>query len=1122
MLQFILSGARGGKTTRITELIKDYSADPGRRITLIVPEQYSFTSEKNVLAYTEARKKANIDVLSFTRLGEKLVDESNFFRKKRLSDAASAVLMSLALEQNADKLELYGRQAGRKSAVNEFLSLISEFKQNGVSPDRLREVATETDSGLLSAKLRDIALIADAYDALVNERYFSPDDLLTELCAGAALDSYFEGRAVFIDSFRGFTAKELEVIGRILSSAEAVYIALCTRDLENCDDVTDLFAKTKNTAARITAIARKNGVRIAKPQLLSAKSKYNNFPPEIKRYRSPELEYIESQLFLDGSVTYDDPCENVTLCRASDIFSECRYAASAIKKLIREDGYRCRDIAVIARDISAYEMPLHSEIRKCGLDIFEDSRRPVDVSPVINAVSAAAAAAAGNYETDQLMRFLKTGLTDLSSQEISELENYCLMWRINRGKWLEDWSLNPSGFGVKTDDDIERLNELNRLRLMTVAPIEKFRNALKYGTDGHDAVAALWAFIEDTHINENLKKTAAALRADGEEAIVSELDRMWNLLIETLDELDLLTSGRKMTAKRLSETLDLMFSVKTVGSIPPGLDEITIGSADRVRLNSPKVAFILGANDGIFPDETPRSSALTLKERAIIEEYGITLSDSGEWRIADEKIIVYNSLCCASEKLFISCSCNSESGDELTPCEFYNKILSSFSQIRELDAQSLDDLYYTQGKQTAFEQFALSRDEVFRASAKEYFASDRLYDGRMSALERVRKGRNFKFADKNTAAEFFGKNMHVSASKLEQYYRCAFSYFCKYGLGIYPNKTAELDGMQRGTVIHYVMEHILKDHGRDELSEMSERDVRLAVNGYMKDCLVNMYGGSRPDDRVLYAYDKLKDSVCKVVMRLIEEFSHTDFVPVDFELPIGYNGEIMPYTLSDESGKVSIEGVVDRVDLAEDGGKTWFRIIDYKSSGKAFKLTDVINGMNLQMLIYLLALSANGGSRYGKKILPAGLLYYTASAPYVSVNRNASDEEIKKEEQKSGKMNGIVLEDPRIIQLMEHEAGGVFIPASIDPKGKLSGSFISAKALNGLKKRVDALILNMADELREGNIDALPAKEVTTCNFCDYKSVCGFEDDIPVRPFDNTDEKSLKLLLEQEGEEGAQ
>lgn len=1125
MLYLILSRAGGGKTVHIMNLIEQFAKGGRKKLTLIVPEQFSFMSEKLMLEKFGAKTMADIDVLSFTSLGEKLVGRPALHERRRLDDSARAVLMRMALDAVKDKLCLYGNHTAKKSVISEFIALSSEFKQNAVSTDSVRLALASEKDGLLKMKLSDIATVLDAYDAMVAGSYFNPDDLLDELYDILPENEYFKDRLVFIDAFRGFTVQEYKIIERMLSKSAAVYVTLCTDNLQNSDDETELFAHTKRTAHRLIEAAKKTGAPVAKPQYLSMRSKFNNFPPVFERYASPELRALEQELFSPAPNVYEEECGNITLCKAADIYAECEYIACTAKKLIRENGYRCRDIAVIARDSSAYEAPLRSALKKCGVGVFDDSRQPVDTSPVVNLVVCAVAIADGGFDTETVMRYLKTELTDFTAEEISQVENYCYLWQINRGGWLKDWQQHPKGFGEEmTPDDTAELDALNALRRRIVAPLCDLRDKLE-STNGAEAAKAVYEFLERTNTPENLKKLAVSLAESGETGIAIELDRIWNVVMDMLDSVATVAAERTVTAKEFADIFDLMLGVQTVGNLPQGLDEITIGSADRIRTVTPKAVFIVGANSGVFPALPSTGSTLTDKDRRRLSEIGIELADYGEYKLAEEKLIAYNAFCCASHKLYVCCPERNSQNEQLAPSELYTKIKNLFPKCSEVDASCLEGLYYIEGESLAFEQLAKNRSEAntLGATLEEYFSGREDFAGRFAALERAGGLRDFAFTDKEAARKLFGDNLFISASRVESFYKCPFSYFCRYGIKAMPRKVAELDPMQRGNVIHHVLEKLLMNYDADALIAMHGDELLDVISSLMNEYLMAKLDGSQRDERFLHLYRKLALTVRDVAERLIKELALSDFRPVDFELSIGFDGEIPPYEVATANGKVSISGAIDRVDSAVINGKTYLRVVDYKSSGKAFKLSDVLQGLNMQMFIYLFALWQNGKDKYGE-ITPAGVLYYPANSPLVSVERSEAPEDVAVKKQKRCRMQGIVLNDCDVVVAMDKTSGGLYIPVDFNAKGEMKGSLIRLSQLEKLKEKADGILVEMADALHGGRIEAVPAYGASyknVCKYCDYKSVCSYEEDIPVKELIDTDlDEALRNLEEGDEQNG--
>ena len=634
---------------------------------------------------------------------------------------------------------------------------------------------------------------------------------------------------------------------------------------------------------------------------------------------------------------------------------------------------------------------------------------------------------------------------------------------------------------------------------------------------GEDAAAAVFAFLEKIDAAENIRILAKALAAKGESALALELERLWDVVIDMLEGIETLTRGRHLTAKEFADMFELMLGVQTVGSLPQGLDEITIGSADRIRTVAPKIVFIAGANSGVFPALPSSGSALTDKDRRKMSELGIELSDFGEYKLAEEKLIAYNAFCCASDKLFVCCPEKNSKGEQLNPSELYTKIRTLFPDCREVIAEEENGMYFVEGKELAFEQLAKNKryNNSLYASLCEYFGRDSEYSGKISALDKASGNRDFRIENPEAAEALFGRDMYMSASRVESYYKCPFSYFCRYGIKAMPRKIAELDPTQRGNIIHYALEKLLTDFDREALTAMTFEDIHGYINPLLNEYLNTKLDGENRSERFIYLFNKLIYSVCDVAERLIKELSQSTFTPADFELKIGNDGEIPAYEVKTENGKIIISGAIDRVDEAIIDGKKYIRIVDYKSSGKDFRLSDVVQGLNMQMLIYLFTLWENGKNKYGE-FTPAGVLYYPANSPLVSVSRGTTDEEIEAERQKKCTMTGIVLDNSEVIKAMDSTESGTYIPVRYKG-GEFIGSLIGLTQLEKLKEKADSVLAEMADALHSGSIEAVPAFGESykyVCDYCDYKAVCSYEDNIPQRILLDDDLKTVIENLE--------
>lgn len=1122
MLHLVTGRIGCGKTQRIYSEIETLIKSGKTEILLLVPEQYSFETEKNIVSQMGAHRADCVSVFSFTFLAKHLLKIYGSANLPEIDDSIRAVLMSLTLEQVGDKLDLYSKSKYSQGFITEMMGMIKEFSQCAVSPDDLYNSCEEMEDGILKSKMRELSLIARAYSALLEQSWFDDETSLDRLHGIIDSVDWFNGKTVFIDGFRGFTAQEMTVLGDILPRAEDVYVTVCTDKISGLHEKYSVFAHTRRTARKLFSLNEKCSMPPVDVIEVS-KSDY---------YSSPELAHLENQLYSIIPEKYENEVNDISICRAESFMAECDYVAADIKRLISEEGYRCRDIAVIGRNSSEYEAGIKASLKKFDVPVYVDKRQPIMTQPLINFVNAALKIACEGFSTENVMRLLKTGLTDLSQDDISSLENYAVMWKISGNRWCEDFKVHPDGLGCELlEKHAEILEKINRSRKAVTYPLSKLRSLFK-SINGLSAAEGIYNLLCDFNVADNLKKTALELKENGELELALEQERIWEILIEILDETAKVLKNTTLTAKRFEELFNTMISRFTIGALPNGLDEVLIGSAERVLTSSPKVIFAVGVNDGVFPYIQLNKKVLSRSEREQLKIFGIDLGQQADEDVTEERFISYKTLCGATHKLYLSYCAKNISGAELAPSELISQIKKIFPKVKTIDTALVEKADFLRSGKASFEVMAKgwrNPDSVV-ATLKAYFENESQYKDKLRALKRAADKKEFTIEDKSVAQKLFGKDMYMSATRVETYYKCPFEYFCKYGIQAKPTRVAELDPMQKGTVIHYVLETIIKTYGSEALCKMNEAEIDEKVldilEGYFA---LNMSSGQEHSERFGYLYMSLGKTVCAVVKRLIKEFSVSDFVPVDFELPIDNDSEVKPLVVELSDGSIKLKGSVDRVDMMTLDDKKFVRVVDYKSGGKNFQLSDVFYGLNMQMLIYLFAIWKNGTGKY-ENISPAGILYMPVKATVTDLGRDATDDEVLNQQMKDCRMNGMVLDDSRVIIGMDNNKSGIFIPVKYDEKKcTFTGSLIGLKEMSLLSEKVEDILREMGNCLHQGKIQAEPVFSQSTssaysdaCKYCDYKTVCGFEpDDIKKEIEKLSDEDCFRILGKKDGEENA-
>ena len=1123
MLKLILGRSGSGKTQKIRKELGT-AVESGRysKVCLLVPEQFSFESERVLYSQLGAQKSIKVEVVSFTRLANLVFREYGGLAKNYVGDGARAMLMSMALSELKDSLSVYKKHYANLAFVTGMVNAVTEFKNAGVTPLQLYQANERLEEGVLKAKTGELALIYNAYEALLAKGYADPLDDLPAANRLLAENDFFGGTAVFIDEFKGFTAVEYETLGYILRGAKQCTVSLCTDSLQDNAHGLGLFSPVTEAANRLVRMAKERQVTVAAPEVLS----------DPLRFAGKGIAAVEQGIFSFTPTACDAPPEDVHIFSAANPYEELELIASEIKQLVLEENLRYRDIVLIGRDVSAYKTVLESVLPRYDIPYFYDFTESIERSPLVSYLLGAVFAAVNRFDSDSILAMLKTGLTRFDAWEVAQLENYVFLWDIKGFAWCAPFKNHPRGFvNGMTEGDNALLERLNTLRQEIIPPLETLAAAIK-SADGEAFARAVYEYITACGLQNRVQEQIAALKNENDYNQAQSVERVWGILMDILDTFASVLRGTVLDAKRSLELLRLAIGTYDMGSIPQTLDQVLIGSADRIRAASPKAAFLIGANEGVFPLIPQGGGLFTDSEREALADLGLELAETQTKKTIVERFIAYKVLTCPSQLLTVSYPRTGIKGEGLYPSQMVRQILQILPCLKVQDAAAFEVQHYIWNERTALKAAALhSNDNTpFAATLKELLqnsAAAPLYESLLFAGQKV----HFTIGDNAIARKLFGEDLTFSPTGLETYYRCRFSYFLKNGIRLKKREQAKLTPLEAGSLIHYALQELLTRHTIQELAALSSAALRAEVGEVLNHYLLEKMGGAEGKPaRFQYLYTRLSATVLKLIKQLITEFSQSDYTPEAFELPIKQGGAVEPIELITPVGaRVRVEGTIDRLDIMTRNGKRYVRVVDYKTGHKSFNLSDVYYGLNMQMLLYLFTVCQNG--RYAGAV-PAGVLYMPAKNPVAEVLREADDSEVQLKQAEALKMNGLLLEDENAITGMEHGGAGIFIPArftegtdengnrvwALDKKSKVA----SLENMGRVKRHIEKLVGDMACALYEGQIDAVPAQggSYSPCDYCEFSHICGHEpNDEYIKIQDIPEEELFTRMEEASGEQ---
>ena len=1075
MLTILIGRAGTGKTTWLLKSISENRRE--RKQILLVPEHVSHTAEKSLLDHCGPTIGRDAEVLSFQGLARCVLGECGGLSDVTLDNGGKILTLRRCLQELAPELKVFAKPSQRWAFLQQLVALMDELYAYEVSPETLYK-CVEDLPGHAGDKLRDVALIFGAYDAKLHNSTLDMRSRMQKLRDSIETSHYLDGKDLYLDGFSFFNKLEEGVIECALHRCHSVTVAF-------------LGVKGREDIFRNAVTARDRLARIAQKLNVPCRVEYcAETAPETA------LAHLERHLF--GTDTpWEEETEGLSLYQALTPFTEVEYVASEIRRLTLQEGYRCRDIVVTARDMELYGPIIAAVFRRDGIPAYVSHRTGILEKPIMTLIISAVNAVTGGFEYEEMFRYLKTGLAGITPEECDLLENYAITWSIRGNMWLREtpWTASPQGYtGEMSESDAAELAEINRIREKVRQPLQTLYEGLKGTKSAAAHAAALYGFMETIGVPGQLQEKTDSLMKTGQVQLAEEYAQLWKIFCGVLDQFVSILGDTEITGEEFGKLLSLVLTQYDVSTIPATCDQVSVCEMTQNERRRTKVTFLLGTNDNVLPSLNIQRGVLDDSDRETLQQREISLSTATFDTLDNELQNIYACLAQPTEQLRISWAATDHTGTELRPSFVVERMEKLFPALQ---AKREDGAYRLTVPATAL----TAAGEQPGGALWEYFAQNDQYAPVLSAMERGRKMGRGALSPQAVKA-LYGKTLSMSASRMDKVKSCHFGYFMQYGLKAKERKSAGFEAPEIGTFLHYLLENVNRDiMARGGYGKVSREARHAMVKRYMEE-----YARTQIDDfdhksaRFRYLFNRLRQTAYSIVDNVAEELESSDFVPLAFELGFGgKDGELPAITITEGDTSLAVNGKVDRVDGWLHDGKLYLRVVDYKTGKKAFDLTDIRYGLGIQMLLYLFTLEGAGEIYFGHPIVPAGVLYSAARDPILSGSPDMTTEEITAAMQKELRRSGMVLSEPEVLQAMEHSAleSPCYLPLHVKKDGTVTGSMASAEQLGKLGKYVEKLLHEIAREVGSGNVDADPSyhdPNNNACTYCPYVSACYFDD----------------------------
>ena len=1136
-LRFCFGPSGSGKSHRIYEEIMQRAAEePGRNFLIIVPDQFTMQTQKDLVMRSDRDGILNIDVLSFGRLSHRILEEVGTKEMPVLDDTGKSLVLQKVAADLKEQLPAMGSLLHKQGYIHEVKSAISEFMQYGISTQDMDKLITSAQKrGALAMKLKDLKTLYRGFQDYIRDHFITTEETLDVLRRSLSKSKILKGSVVVFGGFTGFTPIQNRLIQELMRVCAETIVTVTIgvgEDPYKMDGEQKLFHLSKKTVADLEKLAAE--AEVERGEDLFVKGGPNRFA------KAPALHYLEQNLFRYQYEPYAGEQQEIHMFEALSPREEVHQTALYIRHLIREQGMTYRDIAVVIGDLEGYASYVETEFGQLEIPCFLDRTRGIVLNPMIEYIKSALQLYIKDFSYDTVFHFLRSGMADISREEIDELENYVIRTGA-RGyrtysrlftRRTEELQGNAEGSEQAEEKTMERLNRI-RQQFMDAVEILHMGSQEKAG----DYVSHLYDFLEQNQVQQKLLNYQQQFEKEGDLSRAREYAQIYRLVMDLLDQVYELLGEEEISRQEFADILEAGFGEITVGTIPQNVDRIVVGDMERTRLKQVKVLFFLGVNDGSIPKNASKGGIISDMDREFLIESGTEMAPSPRQQMYIQRLYLYLNMTKPSEQLYLSYAKVNSEGKGIRPSYLIDTVRKLFPAMSVEYPQNRSRLEQIEGRQEGARYLAEELREYVEGTLPEeerqdFYLMYRAYEADAVGRDLLTRAAFRRYRESGlsriVARALYGQQLENSVSRLETYAACACRHFLQYGLSLQEREEFGFEASDMGTVYHAVLENFAGKLAESNLTwwdfteDFAAKAVKESVEAYAATYGETvLYSSARNE----YAITRMSRILTRTVLTLQKHLKQGSFQPDDYELSFRFAEDLDSIHVDlSEDEKMHLQGRIDRIDVSEDAEHVYVKVIDYKSGNRKFDLAALYYGLQLQLVVYMnAAMEMESRKHPDKEIVPAALLYYHIDDPTIETPVELTDEQINEQILAKLRMNGVVNSDPGVVERLDRymQDKSVVIPVEKKKDGSFSArsGVLSREEMQLISSYVDAKIRSIGREILDGKIAANPYEKGNeeACTYCAYKKVCGFDGSIPgyeKRQLEDLDKQALMQRMQ--------
>lgn len=1127
-LKLVIGRAKSGKSDYLyNDALNKLKLNSGANFLYIVPEQMTYSTELDMINKIGENGLLDMQIISFKKLEYMISDELGGLKLQSINDYGKIMLLKKICEESLDELTVYKKALHRDGFLREFNSFIKELKKNEIDVTKLESIdLSNIKSELLKRKLSDIIKIYKKMELATENKFFDDEDKTKFFIGKIDKSKIIKNSYIYIDNFESLSIQRLNVVRKLIENSKGVAISInlddrCLEKLEAIDDY-EVFKVTHDTYVQFRNLAVEIGV---KPQIIRLEKSFIN---------NKEIKAIDDNMFIAPALKYkySEDLKSVQAFSSMNTYTEIENVCRKILSLVRDKGYRYRDIAVVSSAMDTYSKNIQKLFMQYDIPVFIDLKKDIMNNPLIKYILSMLDMFNYNFKHQNVFECLKTGFLDFNYAEVDKLENYALEFGIEGNKWFRPFK--HKGEDVVIDDDIpeneaeatevvdkkKNIKYYERLRKRFADNFEKLRKEFSKLKTADGITVFLYERFKEHNVLKSIENKVNEFRKNGLYELSLINAQIWNIVIEIFEQITLTSKDVQITPVQYRKILEAGLSEIELSIIPPTLDKVVAGDLDRAFINNYRAVFLIGANEGVLLAQGDEKGILLDEEKDSLNSLGLKLQNTSTYNDYKEKHYLYRVLTKPQDCLFISYALSTIEGRSLQASMYVDRLSQIFANLKvESDLCNNDDLNFVMTKKSTL--------DVLIEKLREYIEGKPLSDLWKNVYSWYKQNsqelayiidsgldyKNIVENIKNTDIDkLYGESLTMSVSKLENFASCPFKFFLDFGIKPFERKELRIEYYDIGNIFHDCIEKFTSlIIAKDKVGSSGNNEARAVfidpktidkekVSEHMEKCIDEVLRINLTDNNALeysernkYIKEKIKRLLDRAAWTMINQLKKGNFEPkfTEFEVKSVLNNQL------------SIEGRIDRLDIFEDNDNVYINIVDYKSSKKDIILSDVMGGLQLQLFMYMSSI-LKGDIIEKQKNKIGGAFYFDIDDPFIDAD-NIVAESYEDEIFKELSLRGYVLEDMKVIENIDSEIQNTkasnIIPVALKTDGSLTKS---SKALNEneyslILNKVDSIATELSNEILSGKIFINPYRKdsnKTPCIYCNYRTVCQFDSSI--------------------------